>query len=208
MTQVKVCGLREVGHALAACEAGANLIGFVFAPSPRQVTPEEARAIVQALPKGRVKAVGVFVKEAPSRVNEIAAYCPLDYVQLNGEESPEECGQIAVPVIRAFHVRERLAEAELAAYRDVVRFFLLDTFHPRLYGGTGQRFDWRLAQQVAPYYPILLAGGLDPENVAEAVRTVRPWGVDVSSGVETNGVKDMRKVAAFVQAVRRADSEG
>jgi phosphoribosylanthranilate isomerase len=211
MTRVKICGIRDKTHALAAVEAGADFIGLVFAPSKRQVTPTQACEIVSAVKKSSdaTKVVGVFVDAPASQVNEIADFCALDCVQLSGDESWEYCREIVEPIIKAIRIGQQSPEelcAELSAGGDLLpaqRFItLLDSQVEGKYGGTGESFNWNLAQKVAEKFPVIIAGGLDPKNVARLIETVRPWGVDVSSGVESNGLKDASKIKAFVKAVR------
>lgn len=214
MTRVKICGLREEVHALAAVEAGADFVGFVFAPTRRQVSPAKAHEIVDTVKKSSsaVKPVGVFVDALASEVNRIADFCGLDWVQLSGNESWEYCRQIARPIIKAIRIGHQLREeinAELTLGLKTLspqRFItLLDSQVEGKYGGTGITFNWRLAQQVAKEFPVIIAGGLNPENVAQAIEIATPWGVDVSSGVETDGTKDIAKIKAFIEAVRRTD---
>ncbi len=222
MTIVKICGLRSSDQALAAATAGAHWIGLVFAPSRRQVTIAQATTIVRDLradPAGqRVRVVGLFVNESPTQINAIAATCGLDYVQLSGTEPPEQAGEIAYPVVKAFRLdgspneagwMERCTTHELsvpaegtgAGFQFSV-LMLVDAHVPGAYGGTGTLADWGRAAALARRYPLLLAGGLTPANVAAAIAEVRPWGVDVSSGVETDGSKDLAKIEAFVRAAR------
>jgi len=216
MTRVKICGIRDKTHALAAVEAGADFIGLVFAPSKRQVTPTKACEIASAVKKSSdaTKVVGVFVNAPASQVNEIADFCALDCVQLSGDESWEYCREVVEPVIKAIRIGQQSpAElyAELSAGGQLLpqqRFIaLLDSQVEGKYGGTGESFNWNLAQQVAKRFPVIIAGGLDPKNVAMLIERVRPWGVDVSSGVETGGVKDIAKIKAFIEAVRKADEK-
>jgi phosphoribosylanthranilate isomerase len=211
MTRVKICGIRDKNHALAAVEAGADFIGLVFAPSKRQVTPTLACEIVSAVKKSSdaTKVVGVFVNAPASQVNEIADFCALDCVQLSGDESWEYCREVVEPVIKAIRIGQQSPEelyAELSAGSKLLssqRFItLLDSQVEGEYGGTGESFNWNIAQEVAKRFPVIIAGGLDPKNVARLIETVRPWGVDVSSGVESNGLKDASKIRAFVKAVR------
>jgi len=215
MTRVKICGIREKAHALAAIEAGADFIGLVFAPSRRQVTPEQAGKIVNAA-KSRsdvIGTVGVFVNTPAAEVNAIADSCNLDWVQLSGDESWEYCREISKPVIKAIRIRQGQSPeqilADLATGAKILTpkkcLYLLDSELKGRYGGTGTTFDWNLARQAAEQFPVIIAGGLTPENVAEAIEMVAPWGVDVSSGVETGGVKDIAKIRAFIEAVRKAD---
>jgi len=211
MTRVKICGIRDENNALAAVEAGADFIGLVFAPSKRQITPTQAYEIVSAVKKSSdaIKVVGVFVNAPASQVNEIADFCALDCVQLSGDESWEYCCEIIEPIIKAIRIGQQSPEevcAELSAGGKLLpaqRFItLLDSQVEGKYGGTGESFNWKLAQQVAEKFPVIIAGGLDPKNVARLIETVKPWGVDVSSGVESNGLKDASKIRAFVKAVR------
>lgn len=199
MVKVKICGITSVEIALTATNAGADALGFVFAPSRRQLTPERARQIIQELPP-LVTKVGVFVNEPVELVNEIAQYCGLDVVQLHGQESPEYCQQMGRAVIKGISVRDSDSLAVLSAYQ--VQGFLLDTYHPDQRGGTGTTFDWSLMLEAQSNRPMILAGGLTPENVAQAVKLVQPYGVDVSSGVETNGIKDPFKIEAFIKGAK------
>jgi phosphoribosylanthranilate isomerase len=210
MTYIKVCGIKNEGDALAAAEAGADFIGLVFARSHRQVSPNGARQIVAALKSRQATAavVGIFVNTPVGTVSRIADTCQLDWIQLSGDEPWEYCRGLSRPVIKV--VRPEQA-AETLAYGDQVlkgkkHIFLLDTAAPDKYGGSGTNFDWALAVPIAQQFPVIIAGGLTPQNVAEAIRTVRPWGVDVSSGVETGQVKDMKKIRKFIKAVREADA--
>ncbi len=214
MTRIKICGIREEVHALAAVEAGADFIGFVFAPTRRQVSPAKAREIVDAVKKSSnaIKTVGVFVDAPASEVNRLTDFCGLNWVQLSGNESWEYCREIARPVIKAIRISQQRSEeinAELTVGLKTLspqRFItLLDSQVEGKYGGTGITFNWRLAQQVAKEFPVIIAGGLNPENVAQAIETATPWGVDVSSGVETDGTKDIAKIKAFIEAVKRTD---
>ena len=214
MTRIKICGIREEVHALAAVENGADFVGFVFASTRRQVSPAKAREIVGTVKKNgsAIKPVGVFVDAPASEVNKIADFCGLDWVQLSGNESWEYCRQIARPIIKAFRIGQQLREeinAELTVGLKTLspqRFItLLDSQVEGKYGGTGIAFNWRLVQQVAKGFPVIIAGGLNPENVAQAIEITTPWGVDVSSGVETDGTKDIAKIKAFIEAVRRTD---
>ena len=212
MTKVKICGITEVSYARAAIEAGADLIGVVLAASPRQVTYDKAREIAAAVKK-RLPVVGVFVNMPADTVNTVAASCGLDWVQLSGDETWEYCQQIEKPVIKAIHISPEWSERELIAHlEDGQRvlgsrspIYLLDTFVDQKYGGTGQVFAWEKARQAATKYPVIIAGGLLPANVGQVVAELKPWGVDVSSGVESGGFKDVEKIKAFIQAVRSAD---
>ena len=212
MTRVKICGITEVSHARAAIEAGADLIGVVFAPSPRQVTPKKAREIAAAVKKYKIPVVGVFVNISAATANRLAASCGMDWVQLSGDESWEYCQRIEKPLIKAIHISPSLSDRELLAYLEDGEqqldsrppVYLLDTLVENKYGGTGQAFAWQVAKRAAAKYPVIIAGGLHPGNVGRVVTRLRPWGVDVSSGVESKGVKDVDKIKAFIQAVRSA----
>jgi phosphoribosylanthranilate isomerase len=216
MTRIKICGIRDLAHALAAVEAGADFIGLVFAPGKRQVSPAQAREIASAVKKSSnaAKVVGVFVNAPIFQINEIADLCALDVVQLSGDESWEHCRKIVNPVIKAIRIDRQSPEelySELSAASELLtgrRFItLLDSRVEGKYGGTGESFDWNPVQEVAKRFPIIIAGGLDPENVVRLMERVSPWGVDVSSGVETGGVKDIAKIKAFIEAVRKADEK-
>jgi len=216
MTRIKICGIRDKVNALAAVKAGADYIGLVFAPSQRQVTPPNAREIASAVKKSNAatRVVGVFVNAPVFQINEIADFCALDVVQLSGDESWEYCGKIANPVIKAIRVGQQSLEDLYTELSAASKFFtghrfitLLDSQVEGKYGGTGESFNWNLAKQIAEKFPVIIAGGLDPKNVARLIETVRPWGVDVSSGVETGGVKDISKINAFIRAARKADEK-
>jgi phosphoribosylanthranilate isomerase len=215
MTRVKICGIKEKTHALAVIEAGGDLIGLVFAPSRRQVTPIQAGEIVSAVKSHShaIEVVGVFVNMPAPEVNMIASSCHLDWVQLSGDEPWEYCRQIARPLIKAVRIRQgqrpESIGANLATGEQVLssqkHLYLLDSQVKGRYGGTGISFDWSLARPVAEQFPVIIAGGLNPDNVTRVIETVAPWGVDVSSGVEAGGAKDIGKIRAFIKAVRRAD---
>jgi phosphoribosylanthranilate isomerase len=214
MTRVKICGITEESHALAAVEAGADFIGLVFAPSSRRITPAKAYEIASAVKKNSntTKVVGIFVNAPQSMVNKVADFCGLDWIQLSGDESWEYCRDVIKPIIKAIPVEQQSPEeiyAKLSAGGKLLstqRFItLLDSQANGKYGGTGLTFDWEIAQQVARRFPVIIAGGLNSENVAQAIELVAPWGVDVSSGVEVDGIKSPAKIRAFIEAVRRAD---
>jgi phosphoribosylanthranilate isomerase len=212
VTRVKICGITEVAYARAAAEAGADLIGVVFAPSPRRVTPEQAREIAAAAKEKNLPVVGVFVNMPAAEVNKLAADCGLDSVQLSGDEDWDYCQKIENPLIKAVHIKPGWDEAKLLAHLEEGQkklrnspLYLLDTFAREKYGGTGKAFAWGIARRAAEKFPVIIAGGLKPRNVGEVVKDLKPWGVDVSSGVESRGVKDIAKIKAFIQAVRSAD---
>ena len=198
--RVKICGVTRLEDALLAARLGTDALGFNFWPgSKRYVHPEAARAIVRALPP-LVTAVGVFVNPTRDEVLRAVEASGITVAQLHGDEPPELCASLPCPVIKAIRVSGRDALAALAAYD--VQGLLLDAPAPG-YGGSGTTFDWALAAEVAASRLILLAGGLGPDNVAEAIRAVRPWGVDVASGVEASpGVKDPEKLRRFIDAAK------
>ena len=220
MTKVKICSVQEAEHILAAAEAGANFVGLNFVPGVRRrLLEDKAREMVQAFRdrynRTGPKLVGIFVDQSLDEVDRILQECDLDMAQLSGHESLEYAKQVTKPVIKAVHVpaekpvrevitslRPLLAELESAE--------ILPLLHPDVgaaYGGTGAALDWEIASSLAGDQHFLLAGGLDPENVAQAVRQVQPWGVDVSSGVETAGIKDVEKIEAFVQRAGAAKEQ-
>lgn len=206
-TRIKVCGMREMVEVAAVVGAGVDAIGLIFVKqSPRYIDPERAREIVGSLPPF-VDAVGVFVDQEAAEVNEIVRYCGLTKAQLHGAESPAYCAEIGCRVIKAFRVRDSLTSEELVSYGGSVSGFLFDTFHEKIAGGTGQTFDWRLLEKLSSPRPVVLAGGLTPDNVGEAVRQVRPFAVDLNSGVEcAPGYKDLDKVRAAIAEVAAADA--
>ena len=201
--KVKICGITNVVDGLAAAEAGADMIGLMFYEgSPRNVSFAAAAEISRALPAFTVK-VGVFVNPNEDAVMRAIGDCGVSLLQFHGDESPEFCTQFGVMSMKAFRVRGPETLADLPKYQTDA--WLLDAYSADAYGGTGAKFNWNLALEATQLgRPIFLAGGLTPENVAEAVRQVQPFGVDVSSGVESApGKKDHAKVRAFVEAVRQ-----
>ena len=204
--KVKICGITTVDDALAAVEAGADALGFMFyEPSVRHITAAQAAPILHALP-ALVSKVGVFVNPTEEFVRRTLDQCALDALQFHGGESPAFCRQFRPKIIKAFRVQT--AESLLATKEFPTETWLLDSHVPGQPGGTGARFNWEIARQaVAAGGRILLAGGLTPQNVGEAVRLVRPYGVDVSSGVESApGRKDPAKVRAFIRAARGVET--
>jgi phosphoribosylanthranilate isomerase len=215
--RVKIEGLREPREALKIAQMGADAVGMVFAPSPRWVSPEQARAIVDILPPW-VATVGVFVDADDETINRVVRRTRIGYVQLHGDEPPDLVGRIDAPVIKAFRVRGEGWLAEVRSWVEAVRAksnlaaVLLDAYNPAARGGTGSRFNWdmvadaRAGGGMAGLDPIILAGGLDASCVQRAIDLVKPWGVDVASGVEkAPGVKDLQKVAAFIRATREGE---
>lgn len=205
--RVKICGITALEDALAAVEAGADLLGFNFYPkSPRYLTPEACVRLVASLPAPVLK-VGVFVNEPAGDVARILAECGLDLAQLHGDEPPGELQSLGGRAFKAFRGLGQ-QHAEFAAAGPGAPAFLIDGYSPALYGGTGQTADWSAARAIAEQYPILLAGGLTPENVGVAIAQAQPWGVDVASGVESApGRKEHARVHAFIQAAKQAGEQ-
>lgn len=202
MTRVKVCGLKEVAHVEAACAAGADFLGFMFAPSKRQITVEEACQLAAVVP-AHVKKVGVFVNEDVDVMCAIAKVVPLDYVQYHGDETQEVIGAVGLPSMKAFSVRTKDDVARATQFD--VDYYLFDAPGTDFRGGSGHSFDWSLLEAAnIAQDKIIVAGGLHADNVAAAIAQVQPFAVDVSSGVETDGVKDCEKIARFIQTAKGA----
>lgn len=204
-TRIKICGLTRAADAQHAARCGADAIGLVFYPaSPRNVTLQQASAIRQALP-AFVTSVALFVNAEPAQVQAVLATVHPDLLQFHGDESPEYCRQFGIPYIKAVRVTAGLDLVQYAALYPDAQGLLLDAFVAGQAGGTGQSFDWTLIPAALPL-PLIMSGGLEPENVRHAVQSVHPWAVDVSSGVESSkGIKDAAKVALFIQEVNNAD---
>ncbi|WP_073088423.1 phosphoribosylanthranilate isomerase [Selenomonas ruminantium] len=199
--RAKICGIKDLFAAKVAEEAGADFIGFVFyEPSHRYINPERAAVIRQQIKESRC--VGVFVDEDLSRVNEIAEQVGLDYVQLHGHEPASYAKQVVCPVIKAFRYDENFSVAEANDYP--AEMILLDTPHPLLPGGTGERFDWRRAADdiVQIHKSVLVAGGINRENVKQVNKLLHPYAVDVSSGLEENKEKSLEKIRAFLRRIK------
>ena len=220
MTRFKVCGLTRAPDAVAAIDAGADFIGLIFAPSKRQLLPDQARDLLQTVRAlrssvgQRPQVVGVFVNAPAEEINEIAESCGLDTVQLHGDETLEDCADIERPIFKVVRIEagansEDLLpslKAELEAITNAGYTPMLDTVSKgQYYGGTGRPFDWELAAELARKHHVVLSGGLSPDNVATAIQRVGPWAVDVSSGVEIDGLKDEKKIRGFARAVAEAD---
>ena len=204
-TRVKICGITNLADALAAVAAGADALGFNFYEgSPRHVSLKTAAEISKRLPPFVMRA-GVFVNADKDLVTRAIAECGLSLLQFHGDEPPEFCTQFGLMSMKAFHIRDVESLKELPRFQTDA--YLLDAFSPEARGGTGEKFNWNLAVEAQKFgKPVFLAGGLTPENVADAMRKVRPFGVDVSSGVESSpGKKDHAKIRAFIAAVRKAD---
>lgn len=207
-TRIKICGITRIEDARTAVDAGAHALGFVFfSGSPRNVNVQEAAVIVRELPPF-VTSVGLFVNAAPGEVNAVLSSVPLDMLQFHGDEDAAFCGQFARPYIKAVRMEAETDLLECSKMHSGARGLLLDAHVPGSYGGTGQTFDW--ARIPAGFgRALILSGGLTPQNVFSAVRGVRPWAVDVSSGVEAadgkKRIKDADKIRAFISEVKRAD---
>lgn len=200
---VKVCGITRLEDAVAAVRLGYDAVGFIFAPSPRRVDPDKARSISLALPPGILR-VGVFLDHDPGEVKAILRFCRLDLAQFHGEERPEDVVPLGGRAIKTLRPRRAEDLEAMESYRGVFAF-LLDTWDPHRKGGTGRRGDWRLASTASTRERIILAGGLSPGNVEEAVKSCRPYGVDVCSGVEKSpGEKDAALLEGFLRRAKAA----
>ncbi|PKN12240.1 MAG: phosphoribosylanthranilate isomerase [Deltaproteobacteria bacterium HGW-Deltaproteobacteria-4] len=204
MVKIKICGITEIDDALHAVDCGVDALGFVFYErSPRAITPDKAQAIIAKLPPF-VTVVGLFVNEDPRIVQEVADHCHLDVIQYHGDETPEIVRKAPRRSIRALRIREDVTFTDFNAYP--ASGILIDAWVAGAFGGTGVLSSWEIAAEIAKQRPLILAGGLTPENVAAAIQTVRPYGVDVSSGVEdAPGRKDRKKVAAFIKGVHHSN---
>ena len=218
--EFKICGMRSLEHALAAADAGASLLGFVFVPGVRrQVSVEQAREVISSARELRgancPRIVGLFANQPLQDVNKIVKQCDLNFVQLCGDEPPDYWDNVDAWVMRQVKVddslpRKTAVSTALNEIEEVVNrlhLTLLDKRMKGALGGTGHTFDWGIASEIARRHPVFLAGGLAPDNVRQAIETVRPWGVDVSTGVETDGIKDTAKIAAFARIVSAATSD-
>ena len=200
MTKVKICGITNLDDALAAIDSGADALGFVFAPSPRQVTTSAVRDIVNQLPPFICK-VGVFVNSELAEIQETMSLCNLDLAQLHGDESPDYCAALFPKGIKVFTPDNLPASRELSRYR--VAAYMLDRDKGATAGDTERSRLWKLAREIRDYGPLILAGGLTPESVGQAIETARPYSVDVSSGVESEpGKKDHGKLRSFIEAAK------
>ncbi len=214
MTRIKICGLKRVEDILYVNRYLPHYIGFVFAESKRRVSAEQVRVLKQKLDP-RIKTVGVFVNEAIDKIVEIVDECGLNCIQIHGDETPQYVNNLrerldphlaeGVEIWKAIRIKDESSLNLLNSYK--VDAFVLDTFVEGAYGGAGKVFDWKLASLAESYGRIFIAGGMSPENVADAVKSIKPYGVDVSSGVETEGFKDGFKIRQFVDEVIKADKE-
>jgi phosphoribosylanthranilate isomerase len=203
MVRVKICGITNLDDALVATAMGAHALGFIFAESPRRIDPAEAEKIIRSLPP-LVKTVGVFVNEDPERIKEIITFCGLDLIQLHGDESPGIGLGLMPRSIKAFRIQNDRDVENIKRYQGAVRAILLDTFQKGKAGGTGRSFDWSLAVKAKEAgLPVILAGGLGPENIREAIAAVKPYAVDVNSGIEERpGKKDPVLMKQLMEKIR------
>jgi len=199
MTKIKICGIKELEHAMCAVDAGADYLGFVFAKSKRQITVTKAKEIIDRLPK-HIKTVGVFVDEPLSNMVEIANTCGLDILQLHGSETYDLYKDSSYPVIKSVSVKTSGINTELGLPK--ADYLLFDTWHKDMAGGCGNPFNWDYLKNHTFDSPYFLAGGLNKDNVATAIRQLKPFAVDVSSGVETNNRKDNDKIISFIKCVK------
>ena len=211
-TWIKICGITNLEDAKEAVELGADALGFVFyEKSPRCITKETAKEIITSIqhpasriqdPASRIQTVGLFVDELEERVNEITSYCNFNILQFHGDETPDYCKKFPQKIIKAFRIKDKESLANIPKYE--VDYYLLDTYSEELPGGTGKTFNWNLAKEAKKIgRPIILSGGLNSENIVEALEKVLPFGVDVSSGVELSPrKKEHKKLKEFITKVR------
>jgi phosphoribosylanthranilate isomerase len=207
MIGVKVCGITNIGDAYSAAESGADALGFIFYPkSQRCIAPERAKEIIQKIP-GSIGRVGVFVNQEIQAVKEVVSFCGLHLIQLHGDESPEYCAQF--PKFSLIKAVSLWPEEEVQGLENYsVRAILVDAHEPGCYGGTGKNSDWAVALKVKKFHPLILAGGLNKENIKRAIETVGPHAVDINSGVETSaGKKDPHKIMEIMEIIRATDKD-
>ncbi len=206
MIKIKICGITNKEDALWAVNLKVDALGFIFADSPRRVKPEIVQGIIELLPPF-ISSVGVFVNEDRKKVEEITESCGLTTLQFHGQESPSYCEGFKQKIVKAFRIKNKDILKKAVQYQNKIDAYLLDTYSPFAYGGTGKTFDWRIAKEIKEFgLPIILSGGLNPENIKDAISEVEPYGVDVSSGIEERpGKKNMEKLINFVRIVRETD---
>ncbi len=206
MIKIKICGITNKEDALWAVNLKVDALGFIFADSPRRVKPEIVQGIIELLPPF-ISSVGVFVNEDRKKVEEITESCGLTTLQFHGQESPSYCEGFKQKIVKALRIENKDILEKAVQYKDKVDAYLLDTYSPSKYGGTGKTFDWCIAKEIKEFgLPIILSGGLNPENIREAISEVEPYGIDVSSGVEERpGKKNMEKLINFVRIVRETN---
>ncbi|TKJ48165.1 N-(5'-phosphoribosyl)anthranilate isomerase [Candidatus Aerophobetes bacterium Ae_b3a] len=206
MIKIKICGITNKEDAGWAVDLKVDALGFIFADSPRRVKPEIVQEIIKLLPPF-ISSVGVFVNEDREKVEEITESCGLTTLQFHGQESPSYCEGFKQKIVKAFRIKDKSVLKKAAQYQGKIDAYLLDAYSPFAYGGTGKTFDWHIAKEIKKFgLPIILSGGLNPENIREAISEVEPYGVDVSSGVEERpGKKNLKKLKNFVRIVRETD---
>ena len=220
MTKIKICGLKNIDNAIASPEYGADFLGLVFAKnSKRFVSPEDAKALIESCKnsfnsKLIPKWVGVFQDQDLKEVNDILTFCDLDIAQLSGDEDINYCRGLSKPIFKVTHVQKEEDSKQINSVEEAVRatttsghISMLDTSLENVKGGTGVQFDWNIASQISKKYKLIIAGGLNSNNVYKAIYKIRPWGVDVSTGVENHGNKDNAMICSFIEQVRLADTE-
>jgi phosphoribosylanthranilate isomerase len=207
MVKVKICGITNPEDASLAVELGVDALGFIFAPSPRQVSPENAQRILDSLPPF-VQKVGVFVDRDLRSIRDIKAFCGLDAIQLHGDESPDFCREFMPDTIKAFRLKNASSLIPIRLYQGKVRALLLDTYQEGKKGGTGKAFEWSLAFKAREFgIPVILSGGLGPSNIARAILTVRPYAIDVNSSIEARpGRKDPALMRQLMEKVKNMNS--
>ncbi len=203
MVRIKICGITNKEDAFRAVDLGVDALGFIFAPSPRGITPLEAKRIIHSIPPF-IDRVGVFVNETLYKVKEISSFCSLTTLQFHGDESPSYCAQFSYKIIKSFSIKDRIPDTILNYQVDA---YLLDTFCQEGRGGSGKVFNWEIAKEARKLdIPLILSGGLRPDNVKEAIRKVRPYAVDAASGLEESpGKKSKKKLKNFIRRVREED---
>ncbi|MBI5603452.1 MAG: phosphoribosylanthranilate isomerase [Deltaproteobacteria bacterium] len=205
MVKVKICGITNYEDASLAVELGADILGFILAPSPRQISPEKVRSIIGFLPPF-VMTVGVFVDEEEKTIKDIADFCRLTQVQLHGKESPDFCRRFRPKALKAFRVLDETSLLPISTYQGHVQAVILDTYQKGMAGGTGRTFPWDLAIKAKAFnLPVFLSGGLNPSNIRQAIATVKPYGVDVNSGIEERpGKKDPLRMKQLMKVIKES----
>lgn len=209
MVKVKICGISNYEDAAMAVHLGVDAIGFIFAPSPRRIRPEKAREIICGIPPF-VQTVGVFVNEKPDAIREIIGFCGLDLIQLHGDETPETCAEFMPQAIKAFRFRDGSVLQSIRPYHGKIKAMLFDSHDEKIRGGTGKTCNWDLAVSGKDFgIPIILSGGLTPSNIERAISSVKPFAVDVNSGVEKRpGKKDHFLMKELMEKIRKANHGG
>ncbi|MEI6857664.1 phosphoribosylanthranilate isomerase [Psychrilyobacter sp.] len=209
MTEIKICGLQRVEDIEMVNKNLPNYVGFIFAESKRKITQEKAKELIDKLDK-RIKTVGVFVNKKEGEVKEIGKYCGLDILQFHGEETAEYCDRFRgdYEIWKAFSVKERGIEKKLLEYKEQTDLCLLDAYNKKVRGGSGEIFNWDLIEGISERYKVALAGGITSENILEAVEKVRPYVIDLSSGLETDGFKDEEKIEEVIKKIKRGGKNG